>query len=331
MLWRFAGLILSRKLRHVLWETARRFAPRNLLRVTWAMRPLTVLALAAMVALPWYAAVTWTTRGEWLVKFVQHNVGPFFNPSYGHRGPIYYHFVVVLVGLFPWSVFLGPTIANTWRAIRARGKDLPCYVFLACWIGVFFGFWTVCSTKLPHYVLPAYPALAILTGCFLQAWIERAEAAARHVMPIATGIFLGVGVAMLAVLPWVTTRYAPGEQIVALLGLVPAVGGGLSWWFLARGQRRSYVTVFAAASVLFIAIFFGWAAVRIDRHQHSRPLLEEVRRDSPGEPQIAGYKYCDASTVYYAPGRWRNATTRSNSASSSIDRRILMSLRPTRN
>ena len=315
----------------MLWETARRFAPRNLLRVTWAMRPLTVLALAAMVALPWYAAVTWTTRGEWLVKFVQHNVGPFFNPSYGHRGPIYYHFVVVLVGLFPWSVFLGPTIANTWRAIRARGKDLPCYVFLACWIGVFFGFWTVCSTKLPHYVLPAYPALAILTGCFLQAWIERAEAAARHVMPIATGIFLGVGVAMLAVLPWVTTRYAPGEQIVALLGLVPAVGGGLSWWFLARGQRRSYVTVFAAASVLFIAIFFGWAAVRIDRHQHSRPLLEEVRRDSPGEPQIAGYKYCDASTVYYVPGRWRNATTRSNSASSSIDRRILMSLRPTRN
>ena len=99
-----------------------------------------------------------------------------------------------------------------------------------------------------------------------------------------------------------TARYAPGEQIVALLGLAPAVGGGLSWWFLARGRRRSYVAVFAAASVLFIAMFFGWAAVRIDRHQHSRPLMEEVRRDSPGEPQIAGYKYCDASTVYYAGG-----------------------------
>ena len=49
-------------------------------------------------------------------------------------------------------------------------------------------------------------------------------------------------------------------------------------------------------------MFFGWAAVRIDRHQHSRPLLEEVRRDSPGEPQVAGYRYCDASTVYYAGG-----------------------------
>ena len=220
-------------------------------------------------------------------------------------------------------MFLGPTIANVWRAIRARGKDMPSYVFLVCWIGVFFGFWTVCSTKLPHYVLPAYPALAILTGCFLQGWIERAEKrtgtgpicrndpeGASHKldlspsfsMPIATGIFLGVGVAMLAVLPWVTPRYVPGEQIVALLGLVPVLGGGLCWHFLAYGRRQSYAAAFAAASWLFITMLFGWAAIHIDRHQHSRPLLEEVRRDSPGESQIAGYRYCDASTVYYAGG-----------------------------
>ena len=275
----------------------------RIVRVTWAMRPLTVLAFTALVALPWYVAIAWKTDGQWLDQFVnKYNLGPFSKPFLGHRGPFYYHFVVVLIGLFPWSVFFGPTIVNACRAMRARGKDLPSYVFLVCWIGVFFGFWSTCSTKLPHYVLPAYPALAILTGCFLHAWAQRAEAAARHVMPIATTIFLGVGVAMLAVLPLVTARYAPGEQIVALLGLVPVVGGGLSWYFLARGRRRSYLAAFAAASVLFITMLFGWAAVHIDRHQHSRPLMEEVRRDSPGEPQIAGYKYCDASTVYYARG-----------------------------
>jgi 4-amino-4-deoxy-L-arabinose transferase-like glycosyltransferase len=287
----------------VLWRVVALFSPRKLLRVTWAMRPLTVLAFAVLVALPWYGAITWRTHGEWLWQFVvKYSLGPFIKPFLGHRGPFYYHFVVVLVGLFPWSVFLGPTIVNVWRGIRARGKDLPSYVFLVCWVGVFFVFWSACSTKLPHYVLPAYPALAILTGCFLHAWIQRPEAAARPIMPIATSIFLGVGVAMLAVLPWVTARYAPGEQIIALLGLVLAAGGSLSWYFLARGRRRSYTTAFVASSVLFITMLFGWAAVRIDRHQHSRPLLEEVRRDSPAEPQIAGYKYCDASTVYYARG-----------------------------
>jgi 4-amino-4-deoxy-L-arabinose transferase-like glycosyltransferase len=289
--------------RKLFWQIVKLFSPFHLLRVTWSMRPLTVLSFASLVALPWYAAITWRTHGEWLAQFVnKYNLGPFGKPFLGHDGPFYYHFVVVLVGLFPWSVFLGPTIVNAYRAIRARGKDLPSYVFVVCWIGVFFGFWSLCSTKLPHYVLPAYPALAILTGCFLHAWIERSAPAARHMMPIATTIFLAVGVAMLAVLPWVTARYAPGEQSVAFLGLVPALGGGLCWYFLVRGRRRSYAVAFAAASVLFIAMFFGWAAIRIDRHQHSRPLLEEVRRDSPGEPQIAGYKYCDASTVFYAGG-----------------------------
>ncbi len=279
------------------------FSPRQLLRITWAMRPLTVLACAGLVALPWYAAITWRTHGEWLSQFVtKYNLGPFIKPFLGHRGPFYYHFVVVLIGLFPWSVFLGPTIVNAWRAMRARGEDFASYVFLVSWIGVFFGFWSVCSTKLPHYVLPAYPALAILTGCFLQAWLERAEAAAPKVMPIATGILLGVGVAMLAVLPWVTARYAPGEEVVALLGLVLAVGGGCCWHLLMRGRRRWYLAAFASSSALFIAMLFGWAAVHIDGHQHSRLLMEEIRRDSPAQPQIAGYKYCDASTVYYAGG-----------------------------
>ncbi len=302
---RATGIVQSHLARTfaVLWQTIRVFSPRKVLRVTWAMRPLTVLAFTAQVALPWYLMIYVRTNGEWLDVFVtKYNLGPLFKPFLGHRGPFYYHFVVVLVGLFPWSVFLGPTIVNTCHAIRARGKDLPSYVFVVCWIAAFFGFWSTCSTKLPHYVLPAYPALAMLTGCFLHAWLQRADAAAGYVMPIATGIFLGVGVAMLAVLPLVTARYVPGEPIVALLGLAPAIGGGLSWYFLVRGRRRSYLAAFAAASVLFITMLFGWAAVHVDRHQHSRPLMEEVRRDSPAEPQIAGYKYCDASTVYYARG-----------------------------
>jgi len=291
------------RMRAVTWRVIALFSPRKLLRITWAMRPLTVLAFTALVALPWYVAITWRTDGQWLAQFVtKYNLGPFIKPFLGHRGPFYYHFLVILVGLFPWSVFLGPTIVHAWRSMRTRDKDLPSYVFIVCWIGVFFAFWSACSTKLPHYVLPAYPALAILTGCFLRAWIERTAVVARPIMPIATGIFLGVGVAMLAVLPWVTARYAPGEQIVALLGLVLAAGGGVSWYYLARDRRRTYTAVFSTSSVLFITMLFGWAAVRIDRHQHSRPLMEEVRRDSRGEPQIAGYKYCDASTVYYAHG-----------------------------
>jgi 4-amino-4-deoxy-L-arabinose transferase-like glycosyltransferase len=287
----------------MLGQVASTFSPLRMLRVTWSMRPLTVLCTAALVAVPWFVLVTMYTNGEWLRQFVdKYNIGPFVKPFLGHRGPFYYHFVVVLVGLFPWSIFLGPTVVNTWRSIRERGRELPSYLFIVCWIAVFFGFWSVCSTKLPHYVLPAYPALAILTGCFLDAWLRRSEAAARHVMPIATAIFLAVGVLMLAILPWVAARYVPGEQILAAIGMVLVLGGSAAVYFLARGRRLAYLMSIASSSVMFIVVLFAWAAVRVDSHQHSRPLMAALHSESLASPEIAGYQYCDASTVYYAGG-----------------------------
>ncbi len=121
-------------------------------------------------------------------------------------------------------------------------------------------------------------------------------------MPIATGIYLGVGVLMLAVLPWVAARYVPGEQIIALVGLDLVFGGGAAIWFLARGRRPAYLAAIAASAVMFVVMLFAWAAVRIDGHQHSRPLMAALHGDSPAPPQIGGYQYCDASTVYYAGG-----------------------------
>ena len=295
-------------------QLAATFSPRRVLRVLWSMRPLTVLAVAALVALPWFVAVTVKTDGQWLAQFVtKYNLGPFVKPFLGHRGPWYYHFVVVLAGFFPWSVFLGPTVVRAWRAVRHGGPEAPSYWFLVCWIGVFFGFWTVCSTKLPHYVLPAYPALAILTACFLDAWLNGSEVVPRYVMPVATAIFLVVGVLMLAVLPGIAARYVPGEQIIALVGLAPLLGGGAAMYFLVRrapafrgtrvaGRRSAYLAAIAASSVLLIVAIFAWAAVRIDRHQHSRPLLASLRDNSPAAPQIAGYKYCNPGLVYYAGG-----------------------------
>ena len=48
-------------------------------------------------------------------------------------------------------------------------------VLASCWFGAWFVFWSICKTKLPHYLLPAYPALALLTACFIDRWLAAAD------------------------------------------------------------------------------------------------------------------------------------------------------------
>ena len=288
----------------------RPFAPGHFLRITWAMRPLTAAAVVAGVALPWYILVDQRTDGAWLEQFFgKYNLGPFLRPFLGHRGPFFYHIVAVLIFFFPWAVFLTPTIVQTVRRIRDRHPWWPGYVLMACWLGAFFAFWSACSTKLPHYVLPAYPALALLTGCFLHDWLADPARISRRWIQHANATLVFVGVGMLIVVPIVTYYFVPGEWPIALVGLTLVAGGAVCWHFHRRGQLQPMMATFAVTSVAFITAIFAFAANSVDRHQNSEAIVAAIRADSPEPPQMAGYRFLEASMVYYAGGNvpcWEN-------------------------
>src|SRR5262245_30950113 len=93
--------------------------------------------MLALVALPWYVLVGVETRANFLRGFfLTHNVGRFLSPMESHSGPIYYYLVVLLVGLAPWSVFLGLAGWDAWRSGRdqeVRPSERAAIRFLACW------------------------------------------------------------------------------------------------------------------------------------------------------------------------------------------------------
>ena len=135
---------------------------------------------------------------------MHHRSGPF----------LLYYIAVILVGFFPWSAFIVPSLGNLVRRLRqsdmeavrnreqasristegaaehaTSGNQSPlpesqseraAYILLACWIGVYVLFWSLISTKFPHYVLPAYPALALMTAAFLDGWFATRRGPERH-------------------------------------------------------------------------------------------------------------------------------------------------------
>jgi len=153
----------------------RYFAPRRIVRIISTLRLGWGLPLVALVALPWYIAVGVKTHGEWLVGFLgKHNLGRFTQPLEHHNGLPIYYLVAILVGFFPGSAFLPVAIWKLVTTIRRGSKERPAVALLLCWIWCYVGFFTLAATKLPNYVVPCYPALAIAVGSWLSMAIDRA-------------------------------------------------------------------------------------------------------------------------------------------------------------
>ncbi len=140
------------------------------------LRPLhlpTGALLFLAIAAPWHVLAaqhnaTWAHR-----YFVYEHWQRFFEPVAAREGKWYYYIGIVLAGLIPWTGFLWPAMRSAltggW-ASRAKNADAWFFVMWAAFIFLFF---TVSHSKLPPYILPIFPALAVLIG----TWLAKVRAA----------------------------------------------------------------------------------------------------------------------------------------------------------
>jgi 4-amino-4-deoxy-L-arabinose transferase-like glycosyltransferase len=139
------------------------------------LRP-TTIAVFLIVVLPWFVLVA-LANPEFLHFFFVREHFERFAADVGHpEGPFYY-IPILLAGPLPWTAVafgLGATKAG--RA--AFGEiDPEQRNFLLIWAGSIIVFFTAASSKLPPYVLPAMPPLALLLGSWLHRVLDRAETA----------------------------------------------------------------------------------------------------------------------------------------------------------
>jgi 4-amino-4-deoxy-L-arabinose transferase-like glycosyltransferase len=117
------------------------------------------VAAFLIVAAPWYVAIIRDQGRHFLDVFVlDHNVQRFTSTVHNHPGPVWYYLPVLLAGLFPWSGLAVPAFFRL--APRASRSDL----FVLLWLGLPLAFFSLAGSKLPGYILPCVPPLAILMG-----------------------------------------------------------------------------------------------------------------------------------------------------------------------
>jgi hypothetical protein len=128
----------------------------------------------AGIGLSWYLLLGLTSPqgfGYLRELFGQHNVGRFTQAMEGHDGPIFYYVIVILVGFLPWSPLVVPALID-WRRQDPSTERHRLLRLVLVFVAVTFVFFSIAATKLPNYILPVLPSLALLIG---NAWAAPQE------------------------------------------------------------------------------------------------------------------------------------------------------------
>ncbi len=260
--------------------------------IMW-FRPLRGLLIILAVALPWYIAVGVLTDGAWLEGFIlHHNIDRFSEPLQGHRGFPGLYLLSLFLGAFPWSgLLLSALIFGAWRLTELRTE--PLRLFLLCWIGAFVLFFSIARTQLPNYILPVFPAVALLMG----SWLCEAESkwAGRWLLSVALAlsVSLAIGAGIGLQFQW------PGEWVFAASFLpVVAVAG----WLL-FSQKWTCVPAIGLAMTVCVALLAGWAAPAFEAHKAAPRLAQKANEAGFDGNQLATYRYFQPSLLFYHGGR----------------------------
>lgn len=278
---------------------ARPFHPLHFLKTCVFMKPLTALAACLAVALPWYVVVTLRTDGEWTRGFfLDHNVGRFAQPMEHHSGPIFYYPLVMCAGFFPWSVFFIPLALDLIRKLKQPDAAHASRLFCVCWIGVVVGLFSLAGTKLPSYIAPCYPALALLMSDFVVRLADRHVSIRASWPRLSFGTLTAVGAMLVVGLIFVARHFVPGDESIALIGL-PLVVGGAICWILQPSRPRMAIGIFAVTAVVFTAGLLGPTAAHIGQRQQIEALIGTMNASSKS-PNLRAAGAFRSSWVFYA-------------------------------
>ena len=274
-----------------------------------SLRPVVLTAAAVAVAAPWYVAVWQRTDGAWIEGFFfVHNVGRFMIPMEKHGGGLWYHPVTMLVCFYPWSCFLPLAIVlaawRTWK--RSLPPALgPVVGLLLVWFAVWVGGFSLAATKLPNYVLPAYPPAAMLVAWLAVDAARRAAETGRwpHARWMATGLAaLAFGGIATAGTVLVAAEYGlVGAQPAAIVGIVPLVGAVVCWWLASR-RPVAAVGAFAATALVFTTLAVGPAASWMASANTIPSFVCGLETPGDGPVRLGTFTIASPNIVFYADG-----------------------------
>ena len=136
------------------------------------LHPVAIVSFCA-TALPWYILCARRNPDFFRIFIVEHNFKRYLTPEFQHIQPFWYYVPVLLVAFLPWSAALLWAAFASGRRLVDSHKIWPLSLYLFAWAGFCLLFFSTSHSKLPGYILPAFPAIAALLSASLAGATNR--------------------------------------------------------------------------------------------------------------------------------------------------------------
>ncbi len=252
------------------------------------------LLLFLLVTAPWFYLVMKANPEFFQKFFIYEHFTRFTTKQLGRYQPWYYFVPVLLFGMLPWTVLMFDTLLRTWKDSHLAAKVFNPERFLLVWAVFIYLFFSVSGSKLPSYLLPMFPALALLMGKQVAAMDGRRLF--RLLAPMLPLMVIGLALAPLitrtADTPLQHQMYGEysiwliAAALVWLLGVVAA----LRW----LRRNRKMAAMLALAFATLIAALLGTSGYNTIARERSAYLIADAIRPliKPGVPfySVADYE-----------------------------------------
>lgn len=239
----------------------------------------------ALIVIPWYVLVQRETEGAFLKEFLLHqNLQRAMGTDFHHNMPFWFYLPIYVAGFFPWSVFIPNALAARVR-LRPKNHVEEVSLFMAVWIAVVVGVFSISRSKLPNYIYPAYPPSALLVGSLWSEVTTRRSAGALLAVALVIGIALIIGPVFLPTsIPGLSTALIPMAVSIILGSAFSAV--------MTRKKRRTAAFVGLCCGMIGFALSATFIGLPVAARAIAEPALvigREIKRVSLPNDMVISY------------------------------------------
>jgi 4-amino-4-deoxy-L-arabinose transferase-like glycosyltransferase len=261
-------------------------------RWLWSLRPVAGFAWLVLLVLPWFVAIVAKSGDSFFVQALGHDMlDKVASGQEAHGAPPGLYFVLFWITFWPGSLLAGLAAPTVWKSRREPGAR-----FLLAWLIPSWLIFEVVMTKLPHYVLPLYPAIAILIAGILE---PGGLSKTRWIVRGTIGWFLFPGAVAVAILVAFIVFGGDLGLIAWPFAAGAVIFGLFAWWlYEVDGAERSLLRAMMA-SVLVAITVYAVTFPSLPSLFPSAVIADEIRAsDCPDAHVASTFAYQEPSLVF---------------------------------